>query len=147
MGADTGKPGTPYDNIPIEVRRANWGWFGEPWWSYICYDEDGQLIAEMRKPFPVGENCLHCDEPFSEEAGDSGQAMPCMKADRTGGIRHVHKECQFMEVAGPLAHHERTCRCYGGETAATPGMTRRQEALEVWRRLEAGVLFNGNGHR
>ena len=25
----------------------------------------------------------------------------------------------------------------------TPGMTRRQEALEVWRRMRAGVLFSG----
>jgi hypothetical protein len=133
---------TPYDDIPIAVRRENWGWFGEPWWSFICYDEDGRLIGELRKPFPVGESCLHCDEPFSEAAGDSGQAMPC-----PGGIRHVHKECQFREIAGPLAHHEHTCRCYGGETSATPGMTRRQEALEVWRRMEAGVLFSGNGHR
>ena len=126
---------TPYDDIPIEVRRENWGWFGEPWWSFVCYDEDGRLIDEMRKPFPAGEKCLHCDEPFSEEAGDSGQAMPCVKADGTAEIRHVHKECQFREVTGPLAHHERTCRCYGGNSSETPGMTRRQEALEVWRRL------------
>ena len=97
----------------------------------------------MEKPFPAGENCLQCDEPFDEAAGDSGQAMPCMKADGTAEIRHVHKECQFREVAGPLAHHERTCRCYGGETSETPGMTHRQEALEVWRRMRAGVLFGG----
>ena len=134
---------TPYDDIQIEVRRESQGWFGEPWPSGICYAEDGRLIEEMCKPFPSGENCLHCDEPFSEEAGDSGQAMPCVKADGTTKIRHVHKECQFREVAGPLAHHERTCRCYGGETSETPGMTRRQEALEVWRRMRAGVLFSG----
>ena len=49
---------TPYDDIPIEVRREQWGWFGVPWWSYVCFDEDGRLIAEMEKPFPLGENCL-----------------------------------------------------------------------------------------
>src|ERR1019366_655873 len=50
---------------------------------------------------------MACDEPFSEEAGDSGQALPCLKADGPAEIRHAHKECQFREVAGPLAHHER----------------------------------------
>ena len=132
---------TPYDDIPLEVRRENWGWFGEPWWSYVCYDEDGRLIAEMRKPFPAGEKCLHCDEPFSEEAGDSGQAMPFLGEVGHAKIGHVHKECQFMNVVGPLAHHERMCRCYGGDSSETAGMTRRQEALEVWRRMRAGALF------
>lgn len=133
---------TPYDSLPIEVRRENWGWFGEPWWSFVCYEDDGRLIDEMRKPFPVGEKCLYCDEPFSEEAGDSGQAVPCMKADRSAEIRHVHRECRFRSVAGPLAHHERNCRCYGGESSNVPGMTPRQEALEVWRRMRAGELFS-----
>ena len=73
MPADTG---APFVGIPIEVRRANFGWFGQPWWSFVCFDEAGQLIAEMCKPFPAGEKCLYCDEPFSEEAGDSGQALP-----------------------------------------------------------------------
>jgi hypothetical protein len=130
---------TPYDDLPIEVRRANWGWFGEPWWSFICYDEGGRLIEEMRKPFPADENCLLCEEKFAP--GDSGQAMPFVKAGGAAEIRHVHKECQFMEVAGPLAHHERRCRHFGGDSSETPGMTRRQEAIEVWRRhlLTAGL--------
>jgi len=131
---------TTYDNLPIEVRRANFGWFGEPWWSYVCYDEAGKLIEEMRKPFPVGESCLYCREPFSEAAGDSGQAMPFGKADGTACIIHTHKECQFMNVVGPLAHHEGNCRCHGGD-GRVPDMTVRQEALEVWRRMRAGELF------
>lgn len=49
---------TPYDGLPIEARRASFGWFGEPWWSFVCYDEDGKLVEEMRKPFPAGESCL-----------------------------------------------------------------------------------------
>jgi hypothetical protein len=126
---------TPYDDLPIEVRRERWGWFGEPWWSFICYDEDRRLIGEMRKPFPVGESCLYCEKRFDEEAGDSGQALP-FEAE----IRHVHKECQFMNVVGGLAHHERRCRCHGG-TTETPGMTLREEAVEVWRRMLAGELF------
>lgn len=134
--------GTPADDIPVEVRRDNWGWFGGPWWSFVCYDEDGRLIEEMRKPFPTGEKCLYCDEVLDEAAGDSGQALPLMKAGGGAEIRHVHKECQFMNVTGPLAHHDRTCRCFGGETSEVPGMTRRQEALEVWRRvLRAAALY------
>jgi hypothetical protein len=132
--------GTPYDDIPLEVRRENWGWFGESWWSYVCYDEDGRLMSGMRKPFPAGESCLLCGEEFAE--GDSGQAMPFSGASGSG-IRHVHKECQFVNVTGPLAHHERRCRCYGGESSGTPGLTWRQEALEVWRRMQDGVLFRG----
>lgn len=127
----------PYDDIPIEVRRANWGWFGEAWPSGVCFNDDDTLRADMRKPFPAGESCFYCGEAFSEEAGDSGQAMPF-----EGRAVHVHKECMFREVAGGLAHHEGRCRCrcHGGSTA-TPGMTRRQEALEVWRRMQAGALY------
>jgi hypothetical protein len=126
--------GTPYDDLPIEVRRENWGWFGDPWWSYDCYDEAGRLIEEMRKPFPAGENCLYCDEEFDETSGDSGKAMPFFAAHGAGSVLHVHKECQFREVMGPLAHLEHRCHCYGGDGNGTPGMTLRQEALEVWRR-------------
>jgi hypothetical protein len=130
----------PYDDIPIEVRRNAWGWFGDPWPSGVCYDDHGNLLGDMRKPFPSGESCLYCGEPFSEEAGDSGQAMPFGSAD---GFRivYVHKECMFREVAGGLAHHDKRCHCYGGDGNETPGMTRRQEAVEVWRRMRAGELF------
>lgn len=121
---------TPYDDMPIEVRRANWGWFGEPWPSGVCYGENGELIAEMRKPFPAGESCLHCGEPFSEAAGDSGQAMPFAAAGDPQ-IVHVHKECMLREVIGPLAHLQGRCSCQGGSNE-TPGLTRRQDALAVW---------------
>lgn len=133
---------TPYDDIPVEARRETWGWFGEPWWSFVCYDEAGKLIGEMRKPFPVGESCLYCNEPFSEEAGDSGHAVPCLRADGKVEICHAHKECQFRQVAGGLAHHEGRCRCrcHGGD-GRMPGMTLREEAVEVWRRMQAGELF------
>lgn len=123
---------TPFDDMPVEVRRANWGWFGEPWPSGVCYDDDGRLIEEMRKPFPAGESCLSCGEQFDQDAGDSGRALPvALAGDRTATIRHVHKECQVRDVVGPLAHLERRCPCHGGEHG-TPGMTARQEALAVW---------------
>lgn len=135
---------TPYDDIPIEVRRERSGWFGEAWWSYVCYDEDGRLIEEMRKPFPAGESCLYCGELFDEAAGDSGTATTAVTMNEgapVARLAHVHKECQFRQVAGGLAHHEGRCHCHGGEGTGTPGMTLRQEALEVWRRMRAGELY------
>lgn len=116
---------SPYDDLPLEVRRANWGWFGEPWPSGICYDEDGRLIAEMRKPFPAGETCLYCSEPFNDGAGDNGQAMPLGAADGSVTITHVHKECMMREVTGSVA-------CLEGNHQHETGLTRRQEALAAW---------------
>lgn len=124
---------SPRDNIPIEVRRENWGWWGEPWLSYVCYDEDWRLIEEMHKPFPVGESCLLCDEEIVE--GDSGTATLLVTLE-SQWIRHVHKECSFMNVVGSLAHQEGHCQAHGD--GAGTGMTRRQEALEVWRRRQKG---------
>lgn len=128
-----------FDDLPIEVRRDAWGRFGPPWWSYVCYDEAGKLIEEMRKVFPAGESCLYCGEVFDEAAGDSGQAVPAVTTEGTR-IAHVHKECQFRQVMGGLAHHEKRCHCYGGDGDGTLGMTLREEAVEVWRRMRAGAL-------
>jgi hypothetical protein len=132
---------TPYDDLPIEVRRERWGWFGaEPWPSGICYDDEGRLLEEARKPFPAGESCLYCEEPFDEARGDRGQAMPF--ADKDGPrIVHVHIECSMRQVVGPLAHLEKRCSCYGGTDHATPGMTEREEVVEVWRRLREGTPY------
>lgn len=131
---------TPYDDLPIEVRRERHGWFGKPWWSYVCFDEAGNLIEETRKEFPAGESCLYCGEEFDEAAGDSGQAMPFGAADGSARVIHVHKECMFMNVVGSLAHHEGRCKCHHGDGTGT-GMTLRQEALEVWRRHQEGTLY------
>lgn len=114
-----------YGDLPAEVRRERSGWFGEPWPSGICYDDDGRLLAGMRKPFPAGETCPECEEPILE--GDSGRAMLY-----DGVIRHVHKECGLRIGAGPLAHLEQRCQHFGGTGNDTPGLTRRQEAQAVW---------------
>lgn len=113
-------PRTPYDDMPIEVRRASWGWFGDPWPSGVCYDDDGRLREEMHKPFPAGETCLYCAEPFDEAAGDAGQAMPFQPASGPPAVRHVHKECLLREVLGPIAHLEGRC-----------GQTRAQAARRI----------------
>lgn len=82
---------------PAETRRKLWGWFGPPWPSGVCYDDDGQLRAGMRKPFPAGESCTVCGHVFDEAAGDRGQAIP----EVGGPIRHVHIECLTWSVLGP----------------------------------------------
>jgi len=116
---------TLHDELTTEVRRINWGWFGEPWPSGICYGDDGRLLEEMRKPFPAGENCLYCDEPFDEAAGDSGQARPLTGPSGRSEIRHVHKECGLREVTGSVA-------CLEGHHRHDTGQSRRQEALAAW---------------
>jgi hypothetical protein len=128
---------TAYDEMTIEVRRANWGWFGPPWRSHVCFDEGGRLLEEMRKPFPAGERCLYCEELFDETAGDSGQAMPCQLAGGGAEIRHAHKECGLRAVTGPVAHLEGRCSCHGGADHDAPGRTVRQESLAVWAWIQA----------
>jgi hypothetical protein len=125
--------------MPVEVRRANWGWFGEPWPSGVCYDEDDRLIEEMRKPFPTGESCLYCGESFDEAAGDSGQAMPLGRANGTASIIHVHKECMLREVTGSVD-------CLEGRHRHETGQTHRQEALAAWVWVqEHGTMGLGDG--
>jgi hypothetical protein len=121
---------TPYDSIPIETRRLNWGWFGDPWPSGICYTDDDQLRADMRKDTPVGEDCLWCDEPI--EPGHSGQATPLGTEDGGVTIRHVHKECQLRNTIGPAEHLDGRCAC---RDIDRPTRTYREEALEVWARM------------
>jgi hypothetical protein len=133
---------TPYDELPLEVRRQNWGWFGEPWPSGVCYDEDGRLLTEMRKDFPEGETCPWCEEVF--QPGDQGQAMPFGGAVSGVTIRHQHKECLLRQVVGSLAHLEGRCSCYGGSAIRPEDWTRRDEALAVWAywltRAQRGLL-------
>jgi hypothetical protein len=114
-----------YSSIPAGVRRESWGWFGEPWPSGICYGETGRLLEEMRKPFPAGETCLYCTEPFDEAAGDCGQAMPAAKAGGAAEIRHVHRECMLRMVTGSVS-------CLEGRHDHGAGLAYRQEALAVW---------------
>jgi hypothetical protein len=110
-----------YDDLPVKVRRLNSGWFGEPWPSGICYDDDGRLIEEMRIEAPCGELCLFCDTPIV--AGDQGTAMPHLGPTPT--IRHVHKECILRMVLGSVS-------CATGEHQHDTRLTYRQEALELW---------------
>jgi hypothetical protein len=98
------------------------GWFGEPWPSVICYNDNGQLDEEMRKPFPIGESCLYCKHIFDEEAGDSGKAIP----DVNGNISHAHKECLLYEILGSM-----------NVEMGISESTTREKAIETWRLLSS----------
>ena len=105
-------------------------WFGEPWWSYICYDDAGRLRKGNRVPFPAGRPCLWCGEPFAE--GDSGTRVPCVRAD--GGVtpEYAHKECQLRSVIGDVDHLEGRCSCHMSTGTGSSGLTKRQEAMAAW---------------
>lgn len=132
--AVTGAIRTPLDDLPAEIRRTYWGWFGEPWPSGICYGDDGRLLEEMRKPFPAGEKCLYCEELFDEAAGDSGQAMPLGRGDGLAVVVHLHKECLLRQVTGSVA-------CLEGHHRHETGLSSRKEALAAW----AWVQKHGTG--
>lgn len=117
---------TLFSNDP-EVRRLNFGWFGEPWPSSICFDDTCAVREDMRIPTPIGDRCLSCAEIIRE--GDQGQAMPL-----GGGyarITYSHRECQLREVLGPLKHVRGECTGVG-QCHDDTGMSAREEALAVW---------------
>jgi hypothetical protein len=104
-------------------------WFGEPWPSGVCYDEDGRLREEYRVDFPAGKSCMWCEELFTED--DSGSLIPAV---RSGGMtmEHIHKECGLRMTLGCVAHLEGRCRCRGGPDYEEPGLTSRQDAQMTW---------------
>lgn len=78
-----------------------------------------------RVPTPVGQQCLHCEEPI--EAGESGVTMPY---DNGTEVKEepMHRECVLRTIFGSVGHQERRCQCFGGDYDDPPGMTRRQAA-------------------
>lgn len=94
--------------------------FGERW--------DAPRVEEsIQVPTPVGELCLHCEEPIEE--GDRGVLMPYIDAGMNTHVRAVHMECDLRAVLGGIAHLERRCTCYGGTDHDDNNMTRRESAL------------------
>jgi hypothetical protein len=130
-----------FDDLPLEFRRANWGWFGEPWPSGICYKTDEITGADviphewnwdMHVATPVGTECWWCHEEIIE--GDQGQMMPSMNAAGETVIGAQHRECGLRSVMGGLAHQQRRCTCFGGtvDDMDLGKMTLREEAIAVW---------------
>lgn len=105
------------------------GWFGDPWPSGVCYGDDGHLLEHLRVPFPAGQSCMWCTEPFAE--GDSGERIPCVRVEGPT-LEHIHKECMLRMTLGCVAHLEGRCRCHGGGDYEEPRMTARQDALAAW---------------
>jgi hypothetical protein len=99
-------------------------WFGEPWLSYICYDETGRRLDENRVPFPEGKTCLWCTEPV--RPGESGIVMPHIPS----GLVYAHHECSFRNVTGSVS-------CMKGEHNHDSGRSYREEALDVWAYAES----------
>lgn len=107
--------------------------FGEPWDAPICEDAP-------RAETPVGVKCLWCQVPI--EDGDRGILMAYMGApDKEPTRAPYHRECLMHSTVGSPDHLDGKCTCRGGEPGApqTP-QEMRAEALEVWRRIEAGVF-------
>jgi hypothetical protein len=105
-------------------------WFGVPWWSYICYTEDGRLMTETRVERPLGEPCLGCKEPVSET--DDGILIPYYDGTNAGLVP-LHKECNLRSVVGGIKHVMGECRYVGDCNENRPaGMTLREEANAVW---------------
>jgi len=88
-------------------------WFGASWGAPFCE-------ADEHIETPVGETCVHCDEPIAEN--DQGIVYA------NGPIAHLN--CFLRGIHGSLAHIEKRCSCYvPGATCTDPeGMTKREAA-------------------
>jgi hypothetical protein len=99
--------------------------FGEPWKANMC---EGATVV----PTPVGQPCLHCDEPIDD--GDQGVIHTTLFLHGNDGepvAEPVHRECDMRAVLGSIGHLTMRCPCEGGDYDDPPGMTRREAALLV----------------
>lgn len=110
-------------------------WFGESWGAPICKPEDH---AEA----PVGEPCIHCEEPIQE--GDKGIITPFL-TDWVDKDTFVEKEvpyhyaCFMRNIVGSLAHINKTCSCFGGTEEDPPDMTKREAAEAALKAYEENL--------
>lgn len=92
-------------------------YFGAPWPSGLC---DTASPTET----PVGESCLHCQEPIVD--GDRGSFIDTME-----GPAPVHRECSLRAVLGGIEHLSAEPHaegtCYAGTT-----LSYRESALAAW---------------
>lgn len=98
-------------------------YFGDPWPSGIC---DGGTPVDT----PVGEPCVHCDEPV--QAGQQGSFV-YVALEGLDVQRPAHKECSLRVVLGGIGHlenHPYWCNLVGDPDG---GRSTRQSALEVWK--------------
>jgi hypothetical protein len=55
------------------------------------------------------------------------------------GLHPVHHECEMRMMLGSAAHHRRQCSCFvpGSPESDSPGLSRREGALEAFEAFEA----------
>lgn len=103
--------------------------FGERW-DAPAFDDATEV------PTPVGEPCLHCEEPITE--GDSGTVQPAIVMGENGYVsepRAQHIECYLRSALGSPAHIMGQCSCSGGEEPED-SRTWREQGLESIRLLK-----------
>ena len=93
------------------------GWFGDPWPSFVCYDEKWVLREASHVPFPAGKVCTECRLPFQH--GDAGERI-IVGTIAGWKMGHVHRECQLLAILG--------------ESTKT-GRERRREAIATWAQI------------
>lgn len=100
-------------------------WFGKAYGA--PYERDTEHV-----PTPVGETCIHCDEPIAEL--DDGLLVPHFDAITTPWsplARHApyHYECHMRGIIGGINHLRGRCQCCGGsEPPDPPDLTKREAA-------------------
>lgn len=109
------------DALMSEADKA--GYFGRKY--------DAPVYKELpRTATPVGEKCMHCEEPFKR--GDDGFS------EASG---YVHRACRIRLVLGSVGHQMGRCSCYvkdGTSFEDPPGMTRREAAEAALTLYETG---------
>lgn len=99
-------------------------YFGESW-------HVPALVGAEQADTPVGEPCLHCDEPIRPE--QQGFLRPVIGSDGQTEVRPIHRECDLRAIVGGLHHQLGTCTCEGGsDDPDPPWATRREAALLAW---------------
>jgi hypothetical protein len=106
-------------------------WFGKNWGGSIC-----ETTSQV--PIPVGELCIHCDEPV--EKSDDGIIMPVVgmrvgeyTPDPRPNYAPMHLACFMRDVVGSVGHQNKTCSCFGGNEEDPVGMTKKEAAEAAYR--------------
>lgn len=106
----------------VRSRRAveDMTWFGASWGSPL------NEFCEQQGT-PVGEPCLHCEEPIERWA--SGVVLTCIQQQAgTRRRRPQHLECFLRGILGSVGHLQRRCSCYGGQDEDPPNLSKRDAA-------------------
>lgn len=98
-------------------------YFGERWDVPFLQDA-------VQVPAPVGEVCVHCDEPIRD--GEQGVIRGYVSLLGIQTPEPVHRECDLRMILGGINHLNGDCTCHGGtQPPDPPGVTRRDAARLV----------------